>query len=285
MVTLIDSLDTLVVLKNFTEFRRAVSLVSELPNFDFDTNISVFETTIRILGGLLSAHLFCIDKILNIYDDQNVYDNSLLRLAIDLGNRLLPAFETKTGIPYGTVNLRYGVPEDETEIASTAGAGSLFMEFYVLSVLSNNDTFSYSAYRALQGLYERKSTIGLYGKHINTNSGKWSESISGIGSNSDSFYEYLLKSSLLANNDNLKEMFVDAFISVKQHVQLGDWFGDVDMYSGKSRRNRVENLHAFWPGMEAMLGFVVSSSQLLNAFYAMWSNIGFLPEEVDQVSN
>ena len=91
-------------------------------------NVSVFETTIRILGGLLSAHLFAIDPSLNIYRSGNaalshtnqedinkrsvsddmlpVYDGRLLALAVDLGDRLLPAFRTRTGIPYGTVNLR-----------------------------------------------------------------------------------------------------------------------------------------------------------------------------------
>jgi hypothetical protein len=60
----------------------------------------------------------------------------LLRLAIDMGNRLLPAFDTATGIPYGTVNLHSGVPKGETELASTAGAGSLVIEFEVLSCLT-----------------------------------------------------------------------------------------------------------------------------------------------------
>lgn len=68
LVTLIDTLDTLVVLGNFTEFKRAVRMIDkELPSFDFDVNISVFETTIRILGGLVSAHLMAIDPQLNIY--------------------------------------------------------------------------------------------------------------------------------------------------------------------------------------------------------------------------
>ena len=64
------------------------------------------------------------------------YDGSLLRLAVDLGNRLLPAFDTATGIPFGTVNLHSGVPKGETELASTAGAGSLVIEFEVLSCLT-----------------------------------------------------------------------------------------------------------------------------------------------------
>jgi hypothetical protein len=68
MVTLIDSLDTLVVLGNFSEFKRAVRLIErDLVTFDIDVNISVFETTIRILGGLLSAHLMAIDPKIRIY--------------------------------------------------------------------------------------------------------------------------------------------------------------------------------------------------------------------------
>jgi len=127
-VTLIDSLDTLVILGNYSEFRRVVSLVSsELPSFNLDVNVSVFETTIRVLGGLLSAHLMAIDPELQIYppnpDGSMRYNGRLLQLSLDLGERLMPAFSTRTGIPYGTVNLRFGVPRGETKIASTAGAG------------------------------------------------------------------------------------------------------------------------------------------------------------------
>lgn len=76
-----------------------------------DVNVSLFETTIRILGGLLSAHLFAVDPTIPLGNGRDSavaidYDGrSLLTLAIDLGNRLLPAFDTKTKIPYGTVNL------------------------------------------------------------------------------------------------------------------------------------------------------------------------------------
>lgn len=66
MVTLIDSLDTLVILGNYTEFKFAVNRLNQL-NFDIDVNVSVFETCIRILGGLLSSHLFAVDPLLNIY--------------------------------------------------------------------------------------------------------------------------------------------------------------------------------------------------------------------------
>eukprot|EP00897_Mesotaenium_endlicherianum_P005501 jgi/Mesen1/497/ME000104S10588 len=44
------------------------------------------------------------------------YDGELLRLAEDLGHRLLPAFDTPTGIPYGSINLKHGVAHDETTV-------------------------------------------------------------------------------------------------------------------------------------------------------------------------
>ncbi|CAL4238187.1 unnamed protein product, partial [Meganyctiphanes norvegica] len=56
-LTLIDALDTLAVMGNKTEFVRVADIVSQRPNFDVDINVSVFETNIRIVGGLLSAHL------------------------------------------------------------------------------------------------------------------------------------------------------------------------------------------------------------------------------------
>lgn len=67
-ITLIDSLDTLVVLGDHAEFRHAVGLiVRDMPDFNIDVNVSVFESTIRLLGGLLSAHLMAIDPQLQIY--------------------------------------------------------------------------------------------------------------------------------------------------------------------------------------------------------------------------
>jgi hypothetical protein len=148
LVTLIDSLDTLVIMGNHTEFIRAVNIVWEyyhVEAFDMDVNVSVFETTIRVLGGLLSAHLMAIDPKLNVYhaNEGEYYDDELLILAKDIGERLLPAFNTLTGIPYGTVNLRSGVPNGETEIASTAGAGSLLIEFEVLSSLLGIYIYAY----------------------------------------------------------------------------------------------------------------------------------------------
>jgi mannosidase alpha-like ER degradation enhancer 2 len=105
-LTLIDSLDMLAVLGNRTEFTRAVGLLKEHLSFDIDISVSVFETNIRVMGGLLSAHVLASDASLRLMPS---YDGCLLDMALDLGDRLLPAFDTPTGIPYGTVNMRNGV--------------------------------------------------------------------------------------------------------------------------------------------------------------------------------
>lgn len=56
-MTLIDALDTLAVMGNYTEFQRVVDIITTKANFGANINVSVFETNIRIIGGLLSAHL------------------------------------------------------------------------------------------------------------------------------------------------------------------------------------------------------------------------------------
>lgn len=65
----------------------------------------------------------------------------LLRLAEDVAKRLLPAFDTATGMPYGTVNLRHGVPHGETSITCTAGVGTFILEFGTLSRLTGNPIY------------------------------------------------------------------------------------------------------------------------------------------------
>jgi mannosidase alpha-like ER degradation enhancer 2 len=66
---------------------------------------------------------------------------SLLQLAEDVARRLIAAFDTTTGMPYGTVNLRYGVPAGETSITCTAGVGTFILEFGTLSRLTGDPLF------------------------------------------------------------------------------------------------------------------------------------------------
>lgn len=76
------------------------------------------------------------------------------------------AFDTPTGMPYGTINLRYGVPEGETPITCTAGCGTYVIEFGTLSALTGDNRFIDKALKALEGLWKTKSDLGLVGYHI-----------------------------------------------------------------------------------------------------------------------
>ena len=106
-LTLIDALSTLAVMRNCSEFKRAVQLVIDQVSFDRDVTVQIFEANIRLLGGLLSAHLLITDPDQPFgslaFDD---YDNQLLDLAHDLATRLLPAFDqSSTGLPLSLIHI------------------------------------------------------------------------------------------------------------------------------------------------------------------------------------
>ena len=96
-------------------------------SFDQDVKVQVFEMTIRALGSLLSTYQY-LDRLPDtpkeqakaipglgpIKVDLKQYRGRILELAVDLGNRMMPAFETQTGLPYARVNLRHGVEAGET---------------------------------------------------------------------------------------------------------------------------------------------------------------------------
>jgi ER degradation enhancer, mannosidase alpha-like 1 len=140
-------------------FEQAVRDVIGWVSFDVNTKPQVFEITIRVLGGLLSAHQFAIDSTHPFYLPW--YKGELLDLAYDLGNRLLPAFNTPTGIPYARTNLRKGVAWLETTDTCAAAAGSLILEFATLSRLTGDDRFEKVAHKAFFAVWNRKSDVGL----------------------------------------------------------------------------------------------------------------------------
>ena len=65
--------------------------------FDLDVRANAFEMNIRLLGGLLSAHLLAEDSTLGLMP--RGYAGGLLDLALQLGERLMPAFTASpTGV-------------------------------------------------------------------------------------------------------------------------------------------------------------------------------------------
>lgn len=115
-------------------------------------------------------------------------------------------------MPYGTVNLRYGVPENETPITCTAGVGTFLVEFCALSRLTGDPIFEDKAMKAVIALHESRSKIGLVGNHINVEDGKWTATDSGIGGGVDSYFEYLVKGAVLLQMPQLMNIFYGLFL-------------------------------------------------------------------------
>ncbi|KAG7097050.1 hypothetical protein E1B28_004441, partial [Marasmius oreades] len=280
-LTLIDVLDTFVVLNDRPGFENAVKDVIEWVSFDVNTKPQVFETTIRVLGGLLSGHIYA-NKTGPFHLPW--YKGELLDMAHDLGTRLLPAFSTPTGIPYARVNLRRGVIKGETTETCTAGAGSLILEFATLSRLTGDDRFERAAHKAFFALWNRRSDIDLVGNTINTWTGEWnSPEITGIGAGIDSFYEYALKWYILSGDVEFLDVWDDAYTSIMRYSRSTDgfWYRLVNIRSGDVAYNTIDSLSAFWPGLQVLAGDIQNAVRLHMLYYNLWRKHSGIPEVYD----
>eukprot|EP00755_Sulcionema_specki_P023636 Sspe_Gene.79372::Locus_49760_Transcript_1_1_Confidence_1.000_Length_891::g.79372::m.79372/K10085/EDEM2; ER degradation enhancer, mannosidase alpha-like 2 len=148
-LTVIDSLDTLVMFGNLAEFSSKVQWIVDNVRFEnLNRKVSVFETNIRIMGGLLSGHLLA-EKYMPPWQ----YNGGLLRLARDLAIRLLPAFDTPTAVPYNEINLMHGVNHAQGHATCPAAAGTLLLEFGLLGVLTGECYFIEAAHRGMEGIW------------------------------------------------------------------------------------------------------------------------------------
>src|SRR5258708_25326256 len=148
------------------EAEKARTLIVGRLDFDKDISVKVFEMTIRLLGGLLSGY-------------QLTGDPRLLRLADDLGTRLLPAFDSPTGMPYMFVNLHTGKTSGAR--SNPAEIGTLILEFGTLGKLTKKPVYFDKAKRALTELYKRRSKLGLVGEEIDVETGAWTSKASHVG--------------------------------------------------------------------------------------------------------
>jgi hypothetical protein len=270
LMTPVDALDTLILMKLDAEADKARALITTELSFDRDIYVKNFEITIRLLGGLLSSYQLTGDK-------------HLLELAEDLGNRLLPAFNSPTGLPYVYVNLRTGQVRDP--ISNPAETGTLLLEFGTLSKLTGKPVFYDKAKRALVETYKRRSAIGLVGSSINVETGAWIDPDSHISGGIDSYYEYLWKCWLLFGDKECLEMWNASIPAV--HKYLADergtelWYGHADMNTGKRTATTYGALDAFFPALLASAGDVDRARRLHASSINMWNMHWIEPEEID----
>lgn len=276
-LTLIDALDTLAVMGNYTEFKRVADILSARVDFEENINVSVFETNIRVVGGLLSAHLLSHKAGIDVEPGWPC-SGPLLRLAEDLVKRIIPAFDTPTGMPYGTVNLKYGVPDGETSITCTAGIGTFILEFGTLSRLTGNPLYEEVAMNAVKALHHHRSKIGLLGNHIDVLTGHWTAQDSGIGAGIDSYFEYLAKGALLLQDPLLVAMFHEHKSAIEKYMKKEDWHLWVSMSKGQVTLPVFQSLEAYWPGVLSFFGDISSGMKSLHNYHQVWKQFGFTPE-------
>ncbi|XDV49228.1 hypothetical protein PO909_018514 [Leuciscus waleckii] len=282
-LTLIDTLDTLALLNKTVEFEEAVKRVLKDVRLDNDIVVSVFETNIRVLGGLLGGHSMAI--MLKESGQMLWYQNELLHMAKDLGLRLLPAFNTSSGLPYPRVNLRYGVRGPETRTGTetdtcTACAGTIILEFAALSRFTGDPTFEAHARRALDFLWEkRQRNSNLVGTTINIHSGEWVRRDSGVGAGIDSYYEYLMKAYVLLGDDQYLHRFNTHYASIMKYISQPPLLLDVHIHKPLlPARTWMDSLLAFFPGLQVLKGDIRPAIETHEMLYQVTKKHNFLPE-------
>lgn len=151
--------------------------------FDVDREVNLFEVTIRVLGGLLSAYHLSKEKM-------------FLKKATDLGNRLLPCFDSPSGIPYSDINLatlKAHSPKWSPD-SSTSEVTTIQLEFRDLSRSTGDPIYENAVNKINEKVHGLEKFKGLVPIFINANTGQFrSFATISLGARGDSYYEYLLK--------------------------------------------------------------------------------------------
>ena len=274
LMTPVDSLDTMIIMGMDEEAAATRAYIVENLSFDKDIDVQNFEITIRILGGLITNYQLTGDK-------------RLLSLAEDLGRRLLPVFESPTGMPYRYVNLKTG--KVRNAVSNPAETGTLLLEFGALSKLTGNPVFYDKAKRALVETYKRRSKIGLVGEWINVETGHWTNTDSHVSGAIDSYYEYLLKCAVLFGDQDCKQMWADSIAAINKYLadevktefKTELWYGHADMNTGARKDPTFGALDAFFPAVLALSGDLTRAKRLQDSSFAMWKHAGIEPEVFD----
>lgn len=247
-LTLIDALDTMWILGLTEEFAEAREWVEKELSFDKNVDVNLFETTIRILGGLLSTYHLTKDTL-------------FLDKAKDLGSRLMPAFKTPSKIPFSDVNLGKGTahPPRWTTDSTLAEVTSVQLEFRELSHLTQDPQYQEVVNEVTRHVHSLPGKHdGLVPMFINTNSGHFShKGVFTLGARADSYYEYLLKQWIQGGKaeDHLLEDYVQAVDGVRKHLVRQSGPSHLT-FVGELNHNRfnpkMDHLVCFLPGTLAL---------------------------------
>ncbi|MEO7524285.1 MAG: glycoside hydrolase family 47 protein [Ferruginibacter sp.] len=268
LMTPVDAFDTFTMMGLAEEAGEAKKMILSTFSSNVDNEVQVFEVTIRLLAGLITAYELDGDSL-------------FLVKATELANRMMPAFNTPTGMPYRYVHLQTGMVRDSAN--NPAEIGSLMMEFGQLSKLTGDRKYYAAAKNAVMQVYSRRSKIDMVGEKINVNTGEWISKESHISGYIDSYYEYLYKSWLLFGDIDFKDAFDKHNIAIKKYLvdkMDSGWFlRHVNMHTGIETATVYGALDAFYAGLCAYAGDIETAKHLQDANMHMWVKFNMEPEE------
>ncbi|XP_033239428.1 mannosyl-oligosaccharide alpha-1,2-mannosidase IA isoform X1 [Drosophila pseudoobscura] len=206
--TIVDGLDTLYIMGLENEYREGRDWIERKFSLDnISAELSVFETNIRFVGGMLTLYAFTGDPL---YKEK----------AQHVADKLLPAFQTPTGIPYALVNTKSGMAKNYGWASGGSSIlsefGTLHLEFAYLSDITGNPLYRERVQTIRQVLKEIEKPKGLYPNFLNPKTGKWGQLHMSLGALGDSYYEYLLKAWLQSGqtDEEAREMYDEAMVAI-----------------------------------------------------------------------
>ncbi|VDM97065.1 unnamed protein product, partial [Thelazia callipaeda] len=208
-LTIIDSLSTALIMGLDEEFEEGRNWVADSLSFKTNRFVSFFETTIRVLGGLLSAYHLSGDQM-------------FAQRAEDLGSRLIAAYATSSPVPYSDVSLtnREGRQPLWINDCSLSEVTSVQLEFRDLSRVTNNGTYEMLAFQTSEHVHHVTCSHygGLCNMFINPTTGKHTTIT--MGARSDSYYEYLLKQWLQTGKkiNWLRDDYINSMAAMKKYL-------------------------------------------------------------------
>ncbi|XP_016987331.1 endoplasmic reticulum mannosyl-oligosaccharide 1,2-alpha-mannosidase [Drosophila rhopaloa] len=244
-LTIVDSLDTMYIMGLDDEFKEARDWVENSLRFDTKRDVNLFEVTIRVLGGLLSAYHLSGDTM-------------FLAKAAELGNRLLPAFLSPSNIPYSDVNLgdlSAHSPKWSPD-SSTSEVTTIQLEFRDLSRSTNVSVYEQVAHKVNEKVHDLDKNHGLVPIFINANTGTFRNYATiSLGARGDSYYEYLLKQWIQTgrkDNDNLILDYMQAIDGVltqlMRRTPREHWVYIGELINGKDFKPKMDHLTCYLPG-------------------------------------
>ncbi|KAA0715887.1 Mannosyl-oligosaccharide 1,2-alpha-mannosidase IB [Triplophysa tibetana] len=209
--TIVDALDTLYIMGLHDEFKDGQQWIEQNLDFSVNAEVSVFEVNIRFIGGLLAAYYLSGQEVFKVK-------------AVQLAEKLLPAFNTPTGIPWAMVNLKTGVGRNwgwaSAGSSILAEFGTLHMEFVHLTYLTGNPAYYQKVMHIRKLLAKMDRPNGLYPNYLNPRTGRWGQHHTSVGGLGDSFYEYLLKAWLMSDKTDTeaRKTYDDAIEAIERHL-------------------------------------------------------------------